>query len=259
MDSMVKHFLNPPNWFTSASLFCGLYSIILATGVEGEANFSRAAAMIIFAGVFDMLDGGVARITRTGTDFGVQLDSIVDVVSFGIAPAILLYAWGIHSLGTVGLVGAFMFCLCGAFRLSRFNCSTSGEKTLFSEGLTITCGGGTIAAWVWAHASTGRTSVEHPWYVLLVATVLGFLMISRVPYRSIQTLRLARGSLIGLALFLGGLTVVAVRFNFSTAFMTLCTLYVALGPVESILFGRHRFYAAEVPIEGIDDDLSDPG
>ena len=89
---MLRQFLNPPNWFTAASMFCGLYSIVLATGVGGDQNFYRAGLMILFAGVFDTIDGSVARLTKTGSEFGVQLDSLVDVVSFGIAPAILLYA-----------------------------------------------------------------------------------------------------------------------------------------------------------------------
>jgi len=75
-----------------------MYAIVLATGVEGEANVYRASLMILFAAVFDMLDGRVARMTGRGTDFGIQLDSLADMVSFGIAPAVLLYAWGIHSL-----------------------------------------------------------------------------------------------------------------------------------------------------------------
>src|SRR6185436_11684877 len=118
---MLKHFLNPPNWFTGASLFCGMYSIVLSMGLEGEPNFYRAASMILFAAVFDLLDGRVARITKTGSAFGTQLDSLIDMVSFGIAPALLLYAWGLEALGTLGLVGAFLFALCVSFRLARFN------------------------------------------------------------------------------------------------------------------------------------------
>ena len=103
---MIRHFLNPPNWFTSAGIFCGLYSIVLSTGVEGPPNYYHAAMMVLFASVFDMLDGRVARITGRGSDFGIQLDSLADVVSFGIAPAVLLHSWGIHSLGAWGLIGS---------------------------------------------------------------------------------------------------------------------------------------------------------
>lgn len=249
---MFRHFLNPPNWFTSASLFCGLYAIILATGVQGHPMFYRAALMILFAAVFDMLDGRVARMTRTSSEFGVQLDSLADMVSFGIAPAVLLYAWGIHSLGTLGLVGAFAFAVCGAFRLARFNMSADLKAHAQSEGLTITMAGATVAAAVMAHAAIGRTNVEHPLTVWLLALVLAFLMVTRVPYRTFKTMRLSRSTIAGLALTLGVIMVVSLRFDFSIAFLGALGLYVASGPLEAILrIGRHQ---SELDL---DDDLTD--
>jgi len=237
---MIRHFLNPPNWFTSASIFCGLYSIVLSTGVEGEPNHYHAAMMVLFASVFDMLDGRVARITGRGSDFGVQLDSLADVVSFGIAPAVLLYAWGIHSLGVWGLIGSFGFILCGAFRLARFNCGADTESpTNHSEGLTITMAGGMVAAAVMAHAASGRVGVEHPWNVWSLAIVLSLLMVSSIPYRTPKTLRLSRGTMILSALFWGMLLLIAVRYRVSTAFVFLLGSYVISGPVEAI-FSRKR-------------------
>ena len=237
---MIRHFLNPPNWFTSAGIFCGLYSIVLSTGVEGEPNHYHAAMMVLFASVFDMLDGRVARITGRGSDFGVQLDSLADVVSFGIAPAVLLYAWGIHSLGVWGLIGSFGFILCGAFRLARFNCAADTESpTNHSEGLTITMAGGMVAAAVMAHAASGRVGVEHPWNVWSLAIVLSLLMVSSIPYRTPKTLRLSRGTMILSALFWGMLLLIAVRYRVSTAFVFLLGSYVISGPVEAI-FSRKR-------------------
>ena len=233
---MLRHFLNPPNWFTSAGIFCGMYSIVLATGVEGEPNFYKAAMMVLFASVFDMLDGRVARITGRGSEFGIQLDSLADVVSFGIAPAVLLYAWGIHSLGIWGLVGAFAFVLCGAFRLARFNCEAElGEKSDYSEGLTITMAGGTVAAAVMAHAASGRLGVEHPWNVWVLTLVLGLLMVSSVPYRTPKTLRISRETMIVGALFWATILLVAVRYRVSTAFVVLLGSYVLSGPLEAIV------------------------
>ncbi len=235
---MIRHFLNPPNWFTSASLFCGLYAIVLATGVEGDANFYRASLMILFAGVFDMLDGRVARMTGRGTEFGIQLDSLVDMVSFGIAPAVLLYAWGIHSLGTLGLVGAFVFALCGAFRLARFNCSADGTKHAHTDGLTITMAGATVAAAVMAHASSGRTLVEHPWNVWILSMLLGILMVSRVPYRSAKSFRLSRETMTLIALGCGVVLAIAVKYRFPTAFISVLGAYVLSGPLEAIVHRR---------------------
>ncbi len=235
---MLRHFLNPPNWFTSASLFCGLYAIVLATGVEGEANFYRASLMVLFAGVFDMLDGRVARMTGRGTEFGIQLDSLVDMVSFGVAPAVLLYAWGIHSLGTLGLVGAFVFALCGAFRLARFNCQADGTKHAHTEGLTITMAGATVAVAVMAHAASGRTWVEHPWNVWILSMLLGLLMVSRVPYRSPASLRLSRETMTLLALGCGVVLAIAVKYRFPTAFITVLGAYVLSGPIEAMVRRR---------------------
>jgi CDP-diacylglycerol--serine O-phosphatidyltransferase len=238
---MIRHFLNPPNWFTAASLFCGMYAVVLATGVSGEPNFYRAGVVILFAAVFDMLDGRVARMTGRGTDFGVQLDSLCDLVSFGLAPAILLYAWGIHTLGTFGLVGAFCFVLCGAFRLARFNIGADGEAHMETEGLTITMAGTTVAAAVMAHAASGRVGVEHPWNVWLLALVLGLLMVSRVPYWSAKSMRISRDTTLGLALACGGVLVFAMHYRFPAAFISLLGGYVISGPLDAIW---HRTYAA---------------
>lgn len=240
---MLKHFLNPPNWFTSAGLFCGLYAIVLGTGTGVEQDFGRAAVMILFAGVFDMLDGRVARITKTGSEFGVQLDSLVDMVCFGVAPALLLYAWGIHVLGTAGLVAAFAFVLCGAFRLARFNITHGdGKVRSFSQGLTITTAGGTVATAVWAHAAMGRDSVEHPANVLALTLVLAFLMVSRVPYRTFKARRSARASVIGAAFFMAFMLAVSLRYDLSVAFLAVATAYVASGPVELLFSAKNRRY-----------------
>ena len=225
---MLRQFLNPPNWFTAASMFCGLYSIVLATGVGGDQNFYRAGLMILFAGVFDTIDGSVARLTKTGSEFGVQLDSLVDVVSFGIAPALLLYAWGTHALGLVGLAGAFFFALCGVFRLARFNCKTDGTKTLFTEGLTITMGGSMVAAAVMAHARALPDQDIPPVGILAIAMALALLMVSSVPFRGWKTLKLRRRDILGISLM-------AVRYDISLAFLTALTIYSASGPVEALV------------------------
>ena len=237
---MLKHFLNPPNWFTSAGLFCGLYSMVLATGTGVGQDFYGAAVLILWAGIFDMLDGRVARITKTGSAFGVQLDSLADVVSFGVAPAILLYAWGLSGLGVPGLLGGFAFALCGAFRLARFNLAADGKAHAYSEGLTITAAGGTVAAWVMAHAASGRTSVEHPGVVLSVVLTLAVLMVSRVPYRTFKTQKSARATVIGLAMFLSVMLAIAIRYKPSYAFISFASVYVSSGPLEALLFRRRR-------------------
>lgn len=236
---MLKHFLNPPNWFTSASMFCGLYSILLATGVDGDANFYRAAWMLVFAGVFDMLDGRVARMTGTGSDFGIQLDSLADIVSFGIAPAVLVYAWGLSDLGVVGLGAAFFFFLCGAFRLARFNTVADGSKSSHSEGLTITMAGGTIAALVMAHAANDLGGVERVGSVMAITIGLSFLMVSRLRFFGWSALRLRPAHMIGVAFGIALVLVISMRFRWASAFLAIATIYLGAGLFENV-FGLLR-------------------
>lgn len=232
---MLKHFLNPPNWFTSASMFCGLYSILLATGVDGEPNFYRAAWMLVFAGIFDMLDGRVARITKTGSDFGIQLDSLADVVSFGIAPAVLVYAWGLRELGAVGLGIAFFFFLCGTFRLARFNLTADGTKTTHSEGLTITMGGGTVAALVMAHAANDLGPVEHPVQVAVFTLALAVMMVSRMRFFGWSALRLRPQHMMMVALGMGLVAFISLQYRWASAFLAIAAIYVSAAMVDNLL------------------------
>lgn len=239
-DNMFRQFLNPPNWFTAASMFCGMYSIVLALGLDGAPDFYKAGLMILFAGVFDTIDGGVARLTKTGSDFGIQLDSLVDVVSFGIAPAFLLYAWGGPSFGMIGLGGAFFYALCATFRLARFNTKADGSKSAWSEGLTVTMAGAAVASTVMAHAHISGQVIHQPVTAMAIAIALGLLMVSAVPFRGWKTLRLRRRDLMGVAVTLGLTLVLAVRFDISWAFFLGSLVYTASGPVEALATRRWR-------------------
>src|SRR5258707_2003519 len=110
-----------PNLFTVSSIFCGVYSITLAAGESTGDNFYRAAVAIFFGSFFDAFDGRVARLTRTQSEFGVELDSLADVISFGVAPAILVYKWALAGMGITGIIIASIYAACGAIRLARFN------------------------------------------------------------------------------------------------------------------------------------------
>ncbi|MEZ4272854.1 MAG: CDP-alcohol phosphatidyltransferase family protein [Myxococcota bacterium] len=108
-----------PNLFTVSNIFCGFYAIVLICGEPGPEQFYRAGLAIFFGFFFDMADGRVARMTRTQSDFGVQLDSLSDMVTFGVAPALIVYRWGLSELGLWGIVVAFVYVACGALRLAR--------------------------------------------------------------------------------------------------------------------------------------------
>jgi len=241
-----------PAAFTSANLLCGYYAIV-ASLVGAPDDFNRAAKAIGLAILFDSLDGRVARMTGTNTEFGVQFDSLADVVSFGVAPAILAYAWGIrsvtamnsealHYLGLFGWVCCLFFLICCAWRLARFNVkgmAPGGSK--YFVGMPTPAAAGVIAAVVHALHRYGplqdlRWSV--PW--LLMAAALGGLMISTIRYYSFKDLPWTRkqpGILILLLITLG-----AVIWAFSeVALVLLAGTYAVIGvTLHLVRFIRHR-------------------
>src|SRR5436305_4200495 len=117
-----------PNLFTVSSIFCGVYSITLSAGEPTGDNFYRAAVAIFFGSFFDAFDGRVARLTRTQSEFGVELDSLADVISFGVAPAILVFKWALSGLGFAGFFICSAYASCGAIRLARFNVIAHAES-----------------------------------------------------------------------------------------------------------------------------------
>lgn len=252
---MIRQFLNPPNWFSAASLFCGLYAILLAGSAGNDANaFYQSGLMIFYAGLFDALDGRVARLTGTGSAFGVQLDSLIDVVSFGVAPAALMYFWGLQGLGPFGIFTAFFFMLCGAFRLARFNITTDGKAHTYSQGLTITMGGGTVASLVMFQADRGMAEPVHPALVAAFTLSCAILMVSSVPYRSMKTLRRNKRTMMGIVLFFAAFLVVGIRYDISAFLVTLGCIYVASGPVEYIATFPARLASRERRRQGKEDD-----
>ena len=138
-----------PNLFTVTSIFCGFYALTLCAGDASPQHLYQAALAIFFAAFFDAFDGRVARLTKTQSDFGVQLDSLADVVSFGGAPALLVYKWALAPLGFAGVFVSFAFAACGALRLARFNVQAASADHRYFTGLPIPVGAGTLAAVVW--------------------------------------------------------------------------------------------------------------
>jgi CDP-diacylglycerol--serine O-phosphatidyltransferase len=245
---MMKHILKPANLFTSASLFCGLYSIMVSAGAEAHEvqSFYTAALLIIFAGIFDGLDGRVARLTNTQSDFGVELDSLVDVVSFGVAPAVLLFKWGLEAYGRGGLIVAFLFTLCGVFRLARFNMDahqSSGDepRKKYTEGLTITCAGGMVAVLVLHHAKVRATEVDSHISVLLLTLMLSYLMISTVGFRNFREFRLSPLSISIFAVGAAAMVAVLVVYDITLLLVVIGGTYIGSGLIEEAFsFTRRR-------------------
>ncbi len=178
-----------PNLLTSAALFAGFYSIIV--GINGQ--FETAAIAIIVAGLLDGLDGRVARLTNTQSDFGVQYDSLADLISFGLAPALLVFNWSLASLseispfaGKLGWLAAFLFAACAALRLARFNTQAGSTDKRYFQGLASPAAAGTLVFTVWFFVDNGIAGDTVRWLVFVETIVLGILMFSRVRYYSFK-------------------------------------------------------------------------
>lgn len=225
-----------PNLFTSGNLFCGVFAIIAIL----DGKYITAAISILVAMVFDMLDGKLARLTKTTSRFGVEYDSLSDLVSFGVAPGLLAYTWALRSYGRFGWVALFLFVVCGALRLARFNVQISGPESKDFVGLPTPAAAGLIATMVIFDGNVISFGQEsRPFIVLSVAYLLAFLMVSHIRYRSFKNLNLRDRKpfmvLVGILLvFLVLITVPQV-----TLFM-LCALYVLSGISEKPLVALYR-------------------
>ncbi len=194
VTSLKEHRARPlvllPHLFTTGGLFCGFYSIVMST----TGNFDHAAGGIIFAGLFDLFDGSVARMVHAESEFGEQYDSLADVIGFGVAPAMLAFsAGGLQDLGRVGWVCAFFYVVCAALRLARFNVSPSIYKDMF-QGLPSPAAGGVIATTTWfvqfLRQEQGLEFTVHSGLISAGVVILGLLMVSNIPYRSSKVLSL---------------------------------------------------------------------
>jgi CDP-diacylglycerol--serine O-phosphatidyltransferase len=243
-----KTFFVLPNLFTLASVFCGLYSIVLSArlgtdlGTDEEILY-KASLAIVFGLFFDSADGRIARLTRTQSQLGLQLDSLADIVTFGVAPAVLVYRWGLSDLGTAGLVVAFVFLAGGALRLARFNVlamRAQGRPGKYFLGLPIPIAANLLVAMVLANRAVGLNSAVNQTSIAAVMLVLAYLMISRVRFRSMKDLRLSRRTLAAGAAVAALGVILAARINTPFVFLALIGLFIGLGLAEEVLFFRRR-------------------
>jgi CDP-diacylglycerol---serine O-phosphatidyltransferase len=173
-----------PNAFTTAALFCAFFAIVKAM----SGDFAFAAILIFFSMVLDGMDGRVARLTNTQSAFGEQYDSLADMVSFGVAPALIMFQWQLKDFGTgrLGLIVAFVYCVCAALRLARFNTNIAVVDKRFFQGLPSPSAAALVAGFVWL-VSENRLDVQDsvlPWVALAVTLFAGLSMITTLPYYS---------------------------------------------------------------------------
>lgn len=244
---MLRYIRNIPNLITLTALFFGFYAIVLAGGAAaGDSDtLYRAALMIILAAVCDGLDGRVARLTGTGTDFGVQLDSLADLVSFGVAPAVLLYHWGLSGFGTAGLVVAFLFAASGAMRLARFNIMVSEIPCGFSQGLTITQSAGMVASALVFNHRVLDGQLHHPELLIVGALGLAFLMVSDIWFRTFKDLKMNARGLSFVAFILGSMALMFLKTHeIAWVLVVYPSLHVVTGILEDLTrYARGRTHA----------------
>jgi len=175
-----------PNLFTTGALFSGFYAMIAAT--RGE--FESAAIAILFAMVLDGLDGRVARLTNTSSKFGAEYDSLSDMVSFGVAPALVMFSWALHDLGKLGWSAAFIYVACAALRLARFNTQIDTADSNYFTGLASPAAAAIVASTVWVFHNIGWVGDNVPFELSVVVGIMtaavGFLMIANIPYYSFK-------------------------------------------------------------------------
>lgn len=218
-----------PNLITTGNLFCGFFAIIYA--VRGE--FRLATYAIIVAAVFDLLDGRLARLTRSTSKFGAEYDSLCDLISFGLAPSIMLYLWALQPFGRLGWLAAFLFTACGALRLARFNVQANVIEKAYFQGLPIPMAAGIVASSVLAFEDLGLDPVGNVG-LLAMTFLLGFVMVSTFRYRSFKDLDLKeRKPFRYLVVAVALVVLVALRPETNLFFLFLG--YAVLGAVFGIL------------------------
>jgi CDP-diacylglycerol--serine O-phosphatidyltransferase len=171
-----------PNAFTTASLFCGFFAIVMAMNLK----FYPAAIAIFAAMVLDSVDGRVARLTNTQSEFGAQYDSLSDMLSFGAAPALIVYEWSLRGLGKWGWLAAFVYCAGGALRLARFNTNIGVVDKRFFQGLPSPAAAAIVTGFVWIMDDLGFVGLDLSWYAWVITLYAGLTMVTNVPFYSFK-------------------------------------------------------------------------
>jgi CDP-diacylglycerol--serine O-phosphatidyltransferase len=231
-----------PNLFTLSSIFCGFFAVVLASGNPEPHGLYRASLAVLFGIFFDMADGRLARLTRTQSRFGTQLDSLADQVTFGVAPALIIYQWGLSSLGLAGALIGFVYVACGAIRLARFNIlaeRTSGSMKYF-VGVPIPLAAGVLVSLVMFHQRIFAAQVSHTLSIVALLLIVSYLMISNVRYRTFKDLKLTRKSMTLVFTLLVLFAVIAARVQPTFAVLAYFWGYLTLGLIEEVIFFRRR-------------------
>ncbi|MFU8836802.1 MAG: CDP-diacylglycerol--serine O-phosphatidyltransferase [Thiohalomonadaceae bacterium] len=241
-----------PNLFTTAALFAGFFGIVAAM----NGRFGAAAVAIFIAMVLDGLDGRVARMTNTQSAFGAQYDSLADMISFGLAPALIIYLWTLQDLGKLGWLAAFIFVAGAALRLARFNTQLAVADKRFFQGLASPAAAAVLVGLVWVGQRYGWDADALGWFAFALTVIIGVLMVSNVRYYSFKDLDL-KGKVPFFALLLVILIFVLISIDPPLVLFGAAMLYALSGPVVTVwmlLRRRRQIQAGEhQATEGTED------
>lgn len=235
-----------PNAFTTAALFCGFYAIVMAM----NGQFSNAAVAIFAAMVLDATDGRVARLTNTQSEFGAQYDSLSDMVSFGAAPALIVYEWSLRGMGKLGWLAAFVYCAGAALRLARFNTNIAVVDKRFFQGLPSPAAAALVAGFIWLLDDLRIAGEDFRWLSWIITVYAGLTMVTNVPFYSFKDVNFKK-SVPFIAIFLIVLIFVAVS---SDPPKVLFGLFVIYGLSGYGVFFWHWFNGKPVSIVETSDD-----
>lgn len=217
-----------PNVLTTAGLFSGFFAII--SSMNGE--FEAAAIAIFVAMIFDGLDGRVARMTNTSSEFGAEYDSMADIVSFGMAPALVAYNWALSDLGKFGWIASFIFVAAGALRLARFNTNIELVDKRYFQGLPIPSAAAIIAGFVWMSIEYDINGKDWGYLIAVAVIITGLLMVSNFAYNSFKEVDW-HGKVSFLAMLIMLLIFVVVATEPSLVLFLIFTIYAFAGPINT--------------------------
>jgi CDP-diacylglycerol--serine O-phosphatidyltransferase len=229
------------------NMFCGFYAMVAAF----EGKFVPAAYAIVIAGIFDNLDGKIARATHSTSKFGVEFDSLADLVSFGVAPGLLMYLWALQPLGRIGWLAGFLFVVCGALRLARFNTQVGTVDSGYFIGLPIPAGAGMNAVTVLFCHKIGVMPHAYPIAVLIMIYTLSFMMVSTIKYPSFKKAGLSRNKNFNV-LVAAILVLIFIAAQPPIALFLFGVLYVSSGPF--VILRRQRIERLQTEIGAQEED-----
>lgn len=224
-----------PNLFTTACLFAGFFAIVSSMG----GRFEAAAVAIFVAMIMDGLDGRVARLTNTQTDFGAQYDSLADMVSFGLAPSLVMYEWALSDLGKLGWLAAFVYAAAAALRLARFNTQVGIADKRYFQGLASPAAAAVVSGAVWVGVDYGQSGTDWRIPAFLITLIVGILMVSNVRYHSFKDLDL-KGKVPFVAIVVVMLVFVFISIDPPQVLFSIFLLYALSGPVLTLVSLRKR-------------------